>query len=608
MELIKRNYAHYSEENQPYCAELYGLGFTIQDIHRRTGVSQEKLREWRKIYNWSVYFPAESVEKALARRITRLIEIDDKSENELVELARLTDMFGALIINMGKAHDYQQREPALNAQAERVTPHKTYKVNEDRPLKTRPAYKKNIKNDISEITPAMLDAVRERLFYGYQKLWWERKNDPLTQRTRFILKSRQIGATYYFAFEALDDAIRTGDNQIFLSASRAQAEVFKNYIVQFAREEFAVELKGGDFLLLSNGAELRFLSTNSATAQSYHGHLYIDEVFWIPNFEKINKVSSGMAAHKKWRKTYLSTPSAQGHQAYKIWNGEKYNSSLKVKDRKPFDLNHSLLKNGALGADGAWRHIVTIEDAVAQGCDLFDIEQLRSEYSKEEFDNLYMCLFIDDSASVFILDMLLNCMFEKKEWDDYKPASARPFGNKLIALGYDPSRTTDKATLAILDIPTSPGLPFRLLDLRACHGRNFDYQANRIKDIVDTHNVQHIGIDITGMGIGVYEQVEKFYPLATPIHYSLEMKNRLVVKALDLIGNRRFNFLDSHKQIVTSFLMIKQTISNSSGVITYSTERTVESGHADEAWAIMHAFAYEPLAGKREGTKVTFGH
>ena len=68
--------------------------------------------------------------------------------------------------------------------------------------------------------------------FEYQ-LNWHRAG--LAHRIRNILKSRQIGATFYFAREALIDALTTGRNQIFLSASKAQAHVFKNYIIDFAR-------------------------------------------------------------------------------------------------------------------------------------------------------------------------------------------------------------------------------------------------------------------------------------------------------------------------------------------------------------------------------------
>lgn len=115
--------------------------------------------------------------------------------------------------------------------------------------------------------------------FEYQRHWWEA---GIKHRIRNVLKSRQIGATYYFAREALIDALVTGRNQIFLSASKAQAHVFKGYIIDFAKE-VDVELKG-DPMVLPNGATLYFLGTNARTAQSYHGNLYLDEYFWIPKF------------------------------------------------------------------------------------------------------------------------------------------------------------------------------------------------------------------------------------------------------------------------------------------------------------------------------------
>lgn len=75
-----------------------------------------------------------------------------------------------------------------------------------------------------------------------------------------ILKSRQIGATWYFAQEALLMALRDDvaqpyqRNQIFLSASRRQAFQFKS-IIQKAASEVDVELKGA-------------IKSSSPTAQS----------------------------------------------------------------------------------------------------------------------------------------------------------------------------------------------------------------------------------------------------------------------------------------------------------------------------------------------------
>ncbi|RDI07083.1 terminase large subunit domain-containing protein [Comamonas sp. AG1104] len=76
--------------------------------------------------------------------------------------------------------------------------------------------------------------------YDYQHVWWEN----IGERTRQILKSRQIGATWYFAREALIDALENGRNQIFLSASRSQADVFRAYIVAFVQEVLGKTLTG----------------------------------------------------------------------------------------------------------------------------------------------------------------------------------------------------------------------------------------------------------------------------------------------------------------------------------------------------------------------------
>lgn len=594
----------YSPEMQETAKRLYVRGYTMLEIQRETGVNARTLYNWRDDGAWDTFCPPDTIETAIARRINILAERETKTEAELAEFAALTKNFGNLKLDLAKAKLIEAQAVALasgrawqaGVPGEADFVEKPTKI--EKPEKRK---KKTPKNDISEITPEQLDAVRDELFFEYQQLWYAHRND----RIRLILKSRQIGATYYFAFEAFDRAVRDGENCIFLSASRDQAEVFKAYIIAFAKQHFDVELKGQGVIILSNGAELRFLSTNSNTAQSYHGHLYIDEVFWIPNYKKLNKVASGMAAHKKWRITKFSTPSAISHEAYAEWSGEIYNQRRADKDKVEFDISHAALQNGAYGPDKKWRHMVTVEDAEAQGCDLFDIDELRDEYSEDDFANLFMCKFIDDSQSVFSLAKLLECTVDVDQWPDYKPDAARPFANKPVALGYDPSRTRDNASLAALAIPLVPGEAWRVLRTDSYHGQNFQYQSNRIKDVRDTHNVQHIGIDTTGIGHGVYELVQVWYPSVTPIHYSMDMKTKLVVKALDVIENARLKYRAGDHEITRAFLMITKTTTGS-GQITYASNRSTEAGHADIAWSIMHALHYEPIDNNARKSTATF--
>ncbi|MBN4659165.1 oxidoreductase, partial [Escherichia coli] len=94
--------------------------------------------------------------------------------------------------------------------------------------------RKPVRNAVDDEQQERLIERFEDSLFAYQRVW---RRAALAERIRNILKSRQIGATWYFAREALVDALETGRNQIFLSASKAQAHVFRQYILQFAAEE-----------------------------------------------------------------------------------------------------------------------------------------------------------------------------------------------------------------------------------------------------------------------------------------------------------------------------------------------------------------------------------
>lgn len=562
---------------------LYLQHTPITEIAQRFGVSGRTVYNWRDEGEWDNLIAGVSIEQAISRRIIVLAEKENKTPAELDEMDRLINQ----LEKMARVRQLEAKTAAIA---------KGEAANDGGELQSQRADKKKkskTKNDVSGITAEALEKIRNELFYDYQHCWFDNK----TQRTRFILKSRQIGATYYFAWEAFEDAILTGDNQIFLSASKNQAEIFKAYMIGFAKKYFDLELKGSDCITLSNGAELRFVSTNGRTAQGYHGHLYIDEVFWIPDFEKLNKLASGMAAHKKWRKTYFSTPSIKTHGAYTLWSGEKFNDNRKTKAE--FDLSHKALKDGLLGADKIWRNIVTVVDAQEKGCDLFDIDELRIEYSEAEFNNLFMCAFMEAGLSVFKLGQLLGCAVDSNVvWVDFKKGTLRPYGNRPVWLGYDPARRGDKSTVVILAPPLTPGGKFRVLEKIVVRGA-WEHQANTIKELNEKYNIQFMGIDCTGPGHGVFEMVQKFYPRAYAIHYGLDSKTKLVLKAQSVIEGGRIEWDAEHTDIPQSFLQIHQ-VSTGNDQITYAADRTSATGHADVAWALMHAMSNEPLTERRK--------
>ncbi|MGK0667726.1 terminase large subunit domain-containing protein, partial [Serratia marcescens] len=447
------------------------------------------------------------------------------------------------------------------------------------------------KNDISALTQEDFDAFADEHLFGYQKHL--RLN--ITQQIRNILKSRQIGATWYFAFEALENAVMTGDPQIFLSASRPQAEVFRSYIVNIAEQYFGVTLTGNP-IRLSNGAELRFLSTNSNTAQSYSGHLYVDEYFWIQNFARLNEVASAMATHDRWRTTYFSTPSSKTHQAFPFWTGEDWKRGDAKRKKVEFPTFKELRDGGRLCPDEQWRYVITMEDAIAGGFNLASIDKLRNKYNRDTFNMLYMCVFVDSGDSVFRFNELERCGVEVSLWQDHDPTAARPFGNREVWAGFDPARSGDTSTFVIIAPPLYEGERFRVLATFYWQGMNWKHQANQIKALFERYNMTHIGIDITGIGSGVFEMVQGFaMRQAVAIHYGLESKTRLVLKMVDVVESQRIEWDSEQKEIPASFLAIRRTSTTKGNSMTFVADRTQETGHADVFFAIAHAVDNEPL-------------
>lgn len=557
---------------------LFFQGYPLRAIAELLQTPEGTVSTWKKRDGWDDIKPIDRVDFALEARLCQLIAKEMKTGGDFKEI----DLLGRQLERVARVNKYSNggNEADLNPKV----------ANRNKGPKKAP--ERNV------VEPEQQERLIERFestMFDYQRVWYVAGQQ---YRIRDLLKSRQIGATYFFAFEAFIDSLVTGRNQIFLSASKAQAHVFKQYIIQFAKEE-GVELKG-DPMVLPNGAHLYFLGTNARTAQSYHGNIYMDEYFWIHGFLEFRKVASGMAMHKKWRQTYISTPSSLSHPAYSFWSGANFNRGKAKADRVEIDLSHANLASGKLCADGQWRQIVTVEDAVRGGCDLFDLDQLRGEYSEEEYRNLLMCEFMDDTSSVFPLAMLQRCMVDSWEvWEDYKPHAMRPMGNRPVWIGYDPAKggQGDSAGCAVLAPPAVPGGKFRMLERHRWQGMDFDAQARAIRTMCDRYNVAYIGIDTTGIGEGVYQLVKQFYPAVHSIQYNPSVKIQMVMKAQDVMNKGRLEFDSGMTDLAQAFMSIRRGVTAGGKMPTFEASRSEETSHADIAWATMHALLHEPLAG-----------
>jgi len=579
----------YTHEMKIAARSLFLRHYTAKEIAVIVNAPLRTVYDWRTKGEWDNMLAHETKEEAMSRRVTLLAERDGKTKLELKEMECLVD--GLVKLRKSRMNMDRQRQQEGDTPEGESRQRNTGK-------KRKPGKKR--KNDVTGITGNDFKEKLHKNYFRYQMELREARH----HRFRMLLKSRQIGATWYFAQEAFEDAVLTGRNQLFLSATKRQAEVFRRYIVGIARQHFDIDISGNPIVLhTAHGpAELHFLSNNSKSAQSHTGNVYIDEFFWIQKFNELYTLASGMASQKRWRKTIFSTPSSVNHEAYDLWTGDRYNKRFKKK-RVEFP-GFKEMQSGILCPDQAWRKIITLDDAEKGGCDLFDRKSLELEYSPAEFKNLFMCQFVDDTFGVFRFADLEACATDANRWTDVDHASQRPFGNCPVWGGYDPSRHRDDASFVIVAPSLTPGGKFRVIKRFKWVNKSFTWQAEEIKKLCAQYNFTYMGIDVTGPGLGVFDIVKNFYPQATPIHYSVGSKTRMVLKAQEVIGSNRIEWDAEETTIAHAFLTIRQVFTPN-GQVTYAANRTNTTGHADVAWAIMHALYNEPIShDQRAGASV----
>lgn len=558
--------------------QLYWQGYPPAEISRLMGISQNTVYSWKKRDEWDETPTIQRVTQSMDARLIQLTDKKEKTGGDFKEIDLLTRQ-------LKKLNDGQPAEAAGGK-------------------KTR---KRKLKN---HFTDEQITALREKILDSlswHQRGWYEQRH----HRNRMILKSRQVGATWYFAREALLDALRNDvkypyqRNQIFLSASRRQAHQFRGFIQKVA-EEVDVELKGGDKIVLSNGAELHFLGTSAATAQSYTGNLKFDEFFWVSNFTNLRKVAGAMATLKGLTRTYFSTPSGETHEAYPFWTGDRWNEKRAKSQRQAFDVTWKTLNSGLLCPDKTWRQIVTLKDVIDHGWEYTDLEEIQDENSEDEFRNLYMCEFVRDGESAFNLNALIGCGADGyDEWPDWKPFASRPMGQRAVWIGYDANGSSgngDSGGVSVTVPPLVTGGKFRTIETIQVQGLEFEEQAKVIEDLTFKYNVQHIGIDVTGgNGEAVYQIVKKFFPMAVPYTFNLTSKRALVLKMLQIIRAGRWEYDRSERALVTAFNAVRK-VKTPGGFITYDTDRSRGISHGDLAWATMLAIINEPLGQERDGS------
>jgi len=186
-------------DNRRQAKFLYWTGWRITDIADYLGEKEKTVHSWKARDEWDRADNVERIGGALEARLVQLILKDGKTGGDFKEI----DLLHRQLERQARIERFKgggtEAELNPNLDKRNAGPKKAPKRNEF------------AEEHIEQLEEAFRDGC-----FGYQLDWYRAGN----QRTRAILKSRQIGATFYFAREALLDALVTGRNQIFRTSSR----------------------------------------------------------------------------------------------------------------------------------------------------------------------------------------------------------------------------------------------------------------------------------------------------------------------------------------------------------------------------------------------------
>lgn len=549
----------YSKEHIKKVEQLVKQGLEPAEIEKRTGVAIRTQRTWRRKYGWSV---ETDIITQLELKVQALILLKNPSDAQNRQLDILLD-------KLAKFRGQKEKQVAREARVSGAV---------------------NLRKKKNNFHGIDLDKIEKPPFKEYQT---DFLNDYA--RDRFYLKSRQIGFSYVIAWEALEDAMKTGKNKIFISASKNQVGQIRTYVKMFSIKYFGVELTGTDKITIINPegdlVDFHFLSTNSTTTQSYHGDLYIDEFCWIPNLRDIMDTALAQASHKQYRITYISTPSVKSHYSYNIWEG--------------------LDEFGKETDDEISRKTITIHDAIAKGCDFFDLKRLKKKFTERQFAFLFLCEWIDDDGSIFKMADLEECYYKQKVKNEAGKMVLenaplplyRDTGNPVY-IGYDPNgggKSGDSASIAVGEHRADK---LRIIRNKTFNNKAINWQAQTIKAWVKKYKATFLGIDTTGIGEAVYNLIKDLpkevdWPLTIKkFVYDRENKIDLILHMERIVAGKRLEFDHAEKMILQSFLAIK-TATTGAGRSTIVADRKKGIGHADLFFAIAHLAYKYPVEDSR---------
>lgn len=376
--------------------------------------------------------------------------------------------------------------------------------------------------------------------------------------------SRQTGKSWSMAQKIVKRAMKTGRNQIVLSASQFQADELMEKVrgVIEAFQELAIAIIGEKayrvrykrqrmtkrIFTLTNGARIISLPANPRTARGFTGDVYLDEFalhrwdrqIWGSIYATVTR-NGGMV-------TVASTPMGTQNMFYELCNNASY----------------TVFK-------------VTIYDAVEQGYPA-NPEKLKAGLGDEElWQQEYLVMFLDEATAYLTHELISGC--EQLCLGKYLPDDFAPEGT--IYIGVDVGRKKD---LTVIWIWEKLGDVFWTRAVVELRNVPFAKQEELVTQYCRLPKFRRACIDATGLGMELAENVQ-----AKVGKQKVEAVTFTQAVKADLAGPMRIKAEDRlmripvDRDIRNDFHSIKKIVT-SSGNIRFEADRG-PNGHADRFWS-----------------------
>jgi len=376
-------------------------------------------------------------------------------------------------------------------------------------------------------------------------------------RALIWLKSRQIGCSFAFAYDALETGYRIpGIEAYLLSRTERQS---KKLMEKVKLHQRAFEVLGFPGLKrdttleieLYNGSVITALPADPDTVRGFTGNIYLDEFAFHKDPRKIYQAIMPAMSRGKLRVRIGSTPLGDSGLFYDIWTGNTPEKFIK------------------------WDRVKTdVYEAIDDGCPI-NLDEIREIcVDPDIFAQEYECQFIADAVSYFPYELILTCLA------DDEPVK----GDGPVYIGVDVGRKRD---LTVIYVIKQIGDVFHTIEITRLRKKTIPVQELECEQVIAKYSPLRVCIDETGLGAGLVDYLrKKFGSRIEGVTFSAAVKEEMAVDTKRHFEKRTVR-IPEDRDLINAIHSIRKEVT-SAGNVRFDADRT-DRGHADEFWALALA-------------------